>query len=176
MDTNEYALAFLDGTKEENIYRNYLAKAVVHGAVEFNESSAAKEPHIVSIFALLPQHMVLRLQKGCRKEPYFALSYWKIINKNIGIVIPVSLYCICKACVPAKNTDTCESVLRDFGCLVGNDRQSQFTGTLDMTEIIRYFVKRTLSFDFRLHICFIHAIMALFCKLVQKVSLDVFHC
>lgn len=63
-----------------------LLRAVVHGAIELYDTLNGKEKQLEVMFELLHGEMMSFPDLNGRREPYFALEYWKSLNDSLGLV------------------------------------------------------------------------------------------
>lgn len=72
------------------------------------------------MFEILHDGMVEDLNKNGRREPTFALEFWKSINDTVGLVSPLPLNRIAKAAWSAQASLACsERVFGDLGRMEG---------------------------------------------------------
>lgn len=96
------------------------------------------------MFKIFHDEIVDHVNENGRRDPEYALSYWKHMNENVGLVSPLSFNGIEKAALPASSAFA-ERVFGDLGRMEGIQRQSQLTSKLEMNEIIRRFVIRSVK-------------------------------
>lgn len=85
--------------------------------------------------------MVDQINENQIRYPDYALTFWKHVKENVGLVSPLPFNGIAKAALSSQASSACaERVLGDLGRFEGNQRQSQLTSALEMNEIIRHFV------------------------------------
>lgn len=95
---------------------------------------------------ILNKQMRAELRKTGRKAPNYALQYWKKCNQEASAMGPVAFNKIAKAALSSQaSSASAGRLFSDLGRLEGRKSQSLLSSSLEITEIIRNYVKMSLK-------------------------------
>ncbi|KAI0562610.1 hypothetical protein FGB62_57g211 [Gracilaria domingensis] len=158
LDVNECELEFLEDGIESRA--SYFRCCMIHWL--------AKSGHW-----MIHLHFLMRdsLKKNGRTEPNEALKYWKHCNEHIGLVSLLPFNMVAKA-FPASQASSAaaERLFSDLGRSEGCTSQSLLSSTLEMCELIRFFVRDEMKAGSIVQSGLLHAKGEVFSRLVRKVS------
>ncbi|KAI0561249.1 hypothetical protein FGB62_89g118 [Gracilaria domingensis] len=146
LDINECELEFVGSTQyERDVYFHLLYGAQVREIQSLDECSQFSTTSLETLADLFHTNMRQTLKENGRKEPEEALMFWKSANERPGVVSPVPFNTVARALLASQaSSAAAERLFSNIGRREGSQCQSLLSGTKEMCETIRVFVRNEL--------------------------------
>lgn len=114
------------------------------------------------------------LEKSGRRDPRFALEYWRSCNSTVSPISPVPCNKVARTSLLSQaSSDSAERLFSDLGRLEGRQRQSILSSTLEMTETIRVYSRLSVQGNVLPQTGVLHPKAAAFKQLIEKIAQEV---
>lgn len=175
MDINECEFEWLELNEgEKEVYLQSLYGALIREAIELGDSGPFSSARLQSLFELFHEKMRADLREAGRREPNYALTFWKEMNAKVSYTSPLSFNKVARALLSSQaSSASAERLFSNLGRTEGRERQSMLSSTLEMTQMIRSFALMRME-----DICgpqngLLSPQAAAFKRMVQEIALQV---
>lgn len=175
LDINECELECLSiPSCEKDAYFQSLYSAVAREAIELGDTGPFSEDQLTSTFSMFHDNMRQELKSHSRRAPQYALQFWKEMNSKVSFTSPLAFNKLAKASLSSQaSSSSAERLFSNLGRSEGRERQATLNSTLEMTEMIRGFMKMQIEDTVTVQRGLLHPVGAAFKKAVQLVALEV---